>query len=301
MQFLKLALKIAGSGIIIIALAVLSVSFSTFCHTQKFLKSASRTQGTIVKLDDEGREAYPVVMFHDSRGQEHEIESTAGQNPPAYRIGEAVTVLYQPDKPENAKLNTFFDIWGWTIMLVGFGVIVFVSGSVMLLVGVKMEVSAGKVLVDQNHPSNVLREATLEVSYSKALLYSAVHMAFFVIALFVIGMPMHDPLLIGFLVVMVPSMSFVFGACFCFMLRCKISHDGLCPAVPMFYQRVLRWGDVAGVRTTLIGPFHVVRGRALGEFCILPRRFFLKHPESLKQLLQEYAPADNIVRRELAG
>jgi hypothetical protein len=301
MQFLKLALKIAGIGSIIIAFAVLSVSFSTFYHTQKFVKSASRTQGIVVKLDEQGREAYPVVMFHDSNGQGHEIESSAGQNPPAYRIGEAVTVLYQPDKPENAKLNTFFDIWGWATMLVGFGIIVFVGGFVMLLVGVKMEVSVSGILVDRNRSLNVLREATLEVSYLKALLYSAVHMFFFVVALSVIGMPIRDPLLIGFLFVMVTSMSFVFAAFFCFMCRCKISHDGLCPAVPTFYQRVLRWGDVAGVRTMWIGPFHVVKGRGLGEICFLPRRFFLKHPEDLKLLLREYAPADNIVRRELAA
>jgi len=146
--------------------------------------------------------------------------------------------------------------------------------------------------------------AALEVSFPKALLFSALCMLFLMIGFFVIGIPMRDPLLVGFLVLMVTGMAAVFAAVFCFMLRCKIDSEGLWSAVPTFYQRVLRWDDVTAVRRSSVfvrGPFYLVQGRALGEFCLLPRPFLLKHPERLKQLIQEYAPADNIVRKELAA
>ena len=150
--------------------------------------------------------------------------------------------------------------------------------------------------VTMNEP----REAAFEVSFPKSLLLSAVCMASFVIAGLTLGLPFDDPLFVVFFVVMVVGMTFVFAVCLCFMLRCKISHDGLCPAVPTFYQQVLRWEDISVVRG-FASPFYVVRRSAFGPFCILPRRFFLKRPDSLKQLLEQYAPADNIVRKKLAA
>ena len=124
-------------------------------------------------------------------------------------------------------------------------------------------------------------------------------MACFVAGLFVFGIPMNDPFLIGFLVVMIPGTTFVFAGCLCFMLRCKIGRDGLRSAVPTFYQRVLRWDDISIVRG-FASPFYVVRCSEFGPFCILPRRFLLKRPENLREFIDEYAPADNIIRKELA-
>jgi len=149
---------------------------------------------------------------------------------------------------------------------------------------------------------NAQNEAPIEVSFPRALVLSAISMACFVVGLFVIGVPMRDPLLIGFLIVMTLGMTFGFAMCFYFMFRCRISRAGLCPAVPTFYQSVLRWEDIVAVRTTSSGGlFYVIRGRGIGEFRVLPRRFLLKDPESLDRLIGQYAPAENIVRRKLLG
>ncbi|HEY1788366.1 MAG TPA: hypothetical protein VGJ73_09435 [Verrucomicrobiae bacterium] len=146
---------------------------------------------------------------------------------------------------------------------------------------------------------NAPQDSMLEISYPKALLVTIPSMACFVVGLFVIGIPMTDPLLIGFLAVMVPVMAFVFAGCMCFMLRCKIGYDGLRPAAPTFYQRVLRWEDISSVRG-FVSPFYVVRCRAFGGQCVLPRRFLLKRPDSLKEYIDQYAPIDNVVRKKLA-
>jgi hypothetical protein len=146
---------------------------------------------------------------------------------------------------------------------------------------------------------NAQQDSTLEISYWKALLVAIPSMTCFVVGLFAVGIPMKDPLLIGFLVVMVTVMTFASAGCLCFMLRCKIGPDGLRPAVPTFYQRTLRWEDISSVRG-FVGPFYVIRGRAFGGQCVLPRRFLLKRPDSLKEFIEAYAPIDNIVRQELA-
>jgi hypothetical protein len=147
---------------------------------------------------------------------------------------------------------------------------------------------------------NTQQEATLEISYPKALLFSAVMMACFFVAIFVMGIPTSDPLLIGFLIFMGIVMPFVFAGCICFMLRCKIGRDGLRPAVPTFYQRVLRWEDISAV-WGFGSPFYSVRCRAFGGQCLLPRSFLLKRPDSLREFIKQYAPEDNIVRKTLAA
>lgn len=145
---------------------------------------------------------------------------------------------------------------------------------------------------------NTPQDATFEISYLKVLLITIPSWVCFAIAIFIEGIPMGDPLLVGFLVFMFSVMPFIFAICFCFMLRCKIGYDGLRSPVP-FYQRVLRWDDIAVVQG-FCSPFYFVRSRAFGGgHCILPRRFLLKRPDSLKELIEQYAPADNIVRKKL--
>ena len=93
-------------------------------------------------------------------------------------------------------------------------------------------------------------EQFLVVSFPKALFLSALSMAIFVVGCYFIGIPLHDPLLIGFLVFLVIIMTPVFALCVLFFSRTKISYEGLWPAVPTLYQRVLRWQDITAVQTT---------------------------------------------------
>jgi hypothetical protein len=62
-------------------------------------------------------------MFKDSRGVEHTIKSLSGSYPAAYQVGDKVGVIYQPDKPDNAEIDQFFDVWIWPIAFAGFGVL----------------------------------------------------------------------------------------------------------------------------------------------------------------------------------
>jgi hypothetical protein len=147
---------------------------------------------------------------------------------------------------------------------------------------------------------NTQQEATLEVSFPKALLVSAIGMACFFVGILGIGIPMRDPLLVGFLIFMGFVMPFVFAGCLCFILPCKIGQDGLRPAVPTFYQRLLRWEDIVAV-SGFGCAFYSVRCRAFGPQCLLPRGFLLKRRDSLREFIQQYAPEDNIVRKTLAA
>jgi len=140
-------------------------------------------------------------------------------------------------------------------------------------------------------------ENLLRIGFGKALIFSSVSTLVFVVGLVAMGMPMHDPLLLIFLFVMVVSMPFAFASFFCFLGRCKVEPEGLRGAVPWGYQRVLRWDEINRVRVNF--PFYVVKGQGLGEFCILPCRILLQQPERMNRLIDRFAPSDNVLRRRL--
>jgi len=59
---------------------------------------------------------HPVVKFRTKDGEVVEFESPYGQNPPAYRVGQRVPVLYDPDRPEAAAIQSFVSPWLWCLV-----------------------------------------------------------------------------------------------------------------------------------------------------------------------------------------
>ncbi len=140
MQISKPALKIGGWGLVAGALVILTVSFCLYRQTHSFVQSATRTRGTVVRIEERigrgsGPVYYPVLTFTDSKGQEHEINLAFGGSPPAYhyKVGDPVTVLYGPGQPENARLYSFLDVWGTAAIPGGLGVVALVVGLGMLV------------------------------------------------------------------------------------------------------------------------------------------------------------------------
>ena len=121
-EFMSL-LKIGGWLSVLGAILFLTAAFILYRHTQSFVHSASRTQGTVTKLVLSGKFYFPVYTFKDARGVKHSVQSLSGSKPAAYKIGDLVGVLYQPDEPDNAEIDQFFDVWIWPIAFAGFGVL----------------------------------------------------------------------------------------------------------------------------------------------------------------------------------
>ncbi len=54
----------------------------------------------------------PVFSFRDALGSEHTVYSSTASYPPAHQVGDAVHILYSPDSPRDAKIDSFFSLWG---------------------------------------------------------------------------------------------------------------------------------------------------------------------------------------------
>jgi hypothetical protein len=106
---------------ILLILATVSavISISTFLHARNFNRKAAKATGQIIQMlekkdHDNDTVFYPVFSFSDSKGEGHTIYSTWGSFPPAYSVGEKVNVLYSPKNPKDAKIESFFSLWGWS-------------------------------------------------------------------------------------------------------------------------------------------------------------------------------------------
>jgi Protein of unknown function (DUF3592) len=109
----------------------------TVWSTKTWVAHAIEVPGKVIEMvrvrdrEDGGYMFAPVVRFQTIEGSTVEFESGLRTNPPAYRTGQAVSVLYDPDEPHSAAIRGFFSLWFVSIIL-GF------IGTIFLMVGTAM-------------------------------------------------------------------------------------------------------------------------------------------------------------------
>ncbi len=72
---------------------------------------------------------YPVFRFAAQDGREYRVKHNQGSNPPVWKKGEKVELIYLPDNPETAVPNTFWGKYAFPFILAVFGTAFTVMGS----------------------------------------------------------------------------------------------------------------------------------------------------------------------------
>lgn len=68
--------------------------------------------------------AYPRIRFRTEDGREvSALLSTTGTNPAQYRVNEPVTILYDPQEPHHASIQSFEADWLVPMLLCGIGTV----------------------------------------------------------------------------------------------------------------------------------------------------------------------------------
>ena len=88
-------------------------------------------QGEVVSLKRErcsgrrgsGTSYYPVFRFTAQDGREYRVKHNQGSNPPAWKKGEKVELIYLPDNPQKAFPNTFWGKYTVSVFLSVFGMV----------------------------------------------------------------------------------------------------------------------------------------------------------------------------------
>lgn len=101
----------AGMGLIFLAIG-LHEGFERFVDS----KSEIITIGTVVEVsfsqDREGKaQSQPVVEFNDQQGRQIKFISNVSTSPSVYSTGETVAVRYNPEHPEDARINDALHNW----------------------------------------------------------------------------------------------------------------------------------------------------------------------------------------------
>lgn len=124
--------RLVFSIFFVIGVGLLIGSYFTVRHTRHFLQVAVSVPGVVVEniyreSSGSGNQGpswsyYPRIRFETTDSQRIDFVSGTGSNPPSYSVNEPVTVLYDPRQPYDASLNSFWSLWGATMVLVILGV-----------------------------------------------------------------------------------------------------------------------------------------------------------------------------------
>jgi Protein of unknown function (DUF3592) len=133
-----------GQIIFVASFLVLGGLFSVlgigwFVATKSFLRRAARTEGTVVgheqraSRDSDGTTStlfHSIVEFADTAGNTQRVTMAAGSNPIDYAAGSVVPILFDPEKPTDARIECFSHLWLFPLIFTGLGSVAVVAGVV---------------------------------------------------------------------------------------------------------------------------------------------------------------------------
>ena len=97
-------------------------------HEWKFLAHAVHTQGTVtavtVKKDEDHTRYFPGFSFADAKEQRwnNALASWDLGLTHDYRVGDAIPVVYNPDNPAEAQIDTGWTTWwDWKVLVAAMG------------------------------------------------------------------------------------------------------------------------------------------------------------------------------------
>jgi hypothetical protein len=105
--------------------------FAGFClwgvyagYTSWILQNEGQTTtGTVVRLEESnsgesGCCVYSPVVEFNANGQTYSFEGDNASDPPAYKVGEVVNVIYHPSDPNTAQIDKWSERWLFPIIII---------------------------------------------------------------------------------------------------------------------------------------------------------------------------------------
>ncbi|MCL4868451.1 MAG: DUF3592 domain-containing protein [Anaerolineae bacterium] len=123
--------------ILLISAPFLGVGLYEMGQSRRIVREYAAATGTVVgnsySVDDEGGGAYyPVVEFKPNDGRPVQFTSGIGSSPPDYQEGEQVAVLYDPENPRQAYINSWKRLWFAPTLFIAIGLLPLIIGLAIL-------------------------------------------------------------------------------------------------------------------------------------------------------------------------
>jgi hypothetical protein len=118
------ASRILGLLSVLPIIALLFVAIYLYHSAKGFMGRAVSCQGKVVEMRSTQNsqngttttEYAPVYTFTDSAGVTHRGESDTYSNPPSYSVGDPIALLYDPNNPQDVRINSFWSLWLGTFL-----------------------------------------------------------------------------------------------------------------------------------------------------------------------------------------
>lgn len=116
----NLVQRVIGFGFVFLLLAVgpflLVLALVSVIRTEIFLRGCVAAEGTVLGLESmrtsHGNHGYsPIFRFTADDGQIHIVVSKVATNPPTFKRGDQVKVMYPPGRPESARIDSYSQLW----------------------------------------------------------------------------------------------------------------------------------------------------------------------------------------------
>lgn len=116
---IRIARLIWGGMFLAIAAGLFAMAAKLAAADAELAAKARQIEGTVIEVVHRGpkRFSYPIVAFTDQTGQRRRFSNTVGSKPPAYARGDRVPVLFDPENPADATIDSFFDRYFAIILL----------------------------------------------------------------------------------------------------------------------------------------------------------------------------------------
>ena len=131
----KSILKLVGVLIILSSIYPLGMGVFLYQQSKDFLAKSVKTTALVSELQHRGDVYYPIFSFVDKDGKKHSVESNSGSYPAAYKKGESVPMLYDPENPKQARTDSFEALWFFPIFAIVMGIVPIVIGAVFVIMG----------------------------------------------------------------------------------------------------------------------------------------------------------------------
>jgi len=111
----KTGLLFVGLIFTVIGLVMLVIGLFWLKVTGERLTRMIDGTGTVVEVlqrrTGDDINYYPRIEFQTQTGETFQFESNTGGSSTSYRVGDQVPILYNPQMPQDATINSWYEIW----------------------------------------------------------------------------------------------------------------------------------------------------------------------------------------------
>lgn len=117
----KLSTMIVHAIVLLVGMAGLYFAYGQYLKTRQLIAEGTVTTATVIELidgqGDDGDLFKPKFQFMDKNHKPVEFVSDISSKPPAYDVGDKVAIIYRPDRPDDARVISYWSLFRWSIIL----------------------------------------------------------------------------------------------------------------------------------------------------------------------------------------